>query len=543
MSPAPKYPKEQQRLESLRMLNILDTLPEKDFDDITAIAAQICQTPIALISLVDKDRQWFKSRVGTESTETSKDIAFCAHAILGDDLFVVPDATKDARFADNPLVTNGPQIRFYAGIPVLSPDGYPIGTVCVIDSKPRTITPEETRALKSLSNQVSRLLELKFEIAKADQVRKRLEIKKTALDSISEGTILQDHKGVIVDCNPATLAVFEITAEQLIGKTIIETNWRFATGDGSELALENHPAMMALKTGKTQINSIVCVHVSPANSKWLKVNSVPLFLNDKFNASHVISTFEDITKLRKLEASRRHLEAHLSESAKLSMLGEMASGIAHEINNPLAIINSWNQYLMRKLTKQGLDLADLKHFESIDKTCARIAKIIKGLRTYSRSAENDPMAPAIFSQILEDTLGLCRERFHQHGYKIKIEGDESFVLNCRSAQVSQVLMSLLTNSFDATEELPDKWISIKSYVEDDKFKVKFTDAGLGIDPIVAKKIMHPFFTTKDVGKGTGLGLSISRDIMLSHNGDIIYDSSAPNTTFILTFPLLSVVRE
>jgi len=343
MSPAPKYPKEQQRLESLRMLNILDTLPEKDFDDITAIAAQICQTPIALISLVDKDRQWFKSRVGTESTETSKDIAFCAHAILGDDLFVVPDATKDARFADNPLVTNGPQIRFYAGIPVLSPDGYPIGTVCVIDSKPRTITPEETRALKSLSNQVSRLLELKFEIAKADQVRKRLEIKKTALDSISEGTILQDHKGVIVDCNPATLAVFEITAEQLIGKTIIETNWRFATGDGSELALENHPAMMALKTGKTQINSIVCVHVSPANSKWLKVNSVPLFLNDKFNASHVISTFEDITKLRKLEASRRHLEAHLSESAKLSMLGEMASGIAHEINNPLAIINSWNQ--------------------------------------------------------------------------------------------------------------------------------------------------------------------------------------------------------
>ncbi len=537
MSAAPKYPKEQQRLESLRILNILDSLPEKDFDDIAAIAAQICQTPIALISLVDNDRQWFKSRVGIEGDETSKDIAFCAHAILQDDLFVVPDATKDARFADNPLVTGDPQIRYYAGMPILSPDGYPIGTVCVIDSKPRTITPAESRSLKALSNQVGRLLELKSELAKAEQIRKRLEIKKIALDSITEGTILQDSKGVVVDCNSAALAMFETTAKQIIGKTPAETNWKIVADDGSELTQENHPATMALKTGKPQVNYVVCIHISPTNLKTLKVNSVPLFLNDKFNASHVISTFEDISNLRKLEAECRRLEAHLGESAKLSMLGEMASGIAHEINNPLATINSWNQHLMRKLTKQGLDLADLKHFESIDKTCARIAKVIKGLRTYSHSAENDPMAPAIFSQILEDALGLCRERFHQHGYVIKIEGDESFILTCRSTQVAQVLMSLLTNSFDAIKKLPEKWISIKSYVEDDTFKVKFTDAGLGIDPIVAKKIMHPFFTTKEIGKGTGLGLSISREIMLGHNGDVIYDSNELNTTFILTFPL------
>tara|TARA_B110001454_G_C12722892_1_gene435552 strand:+ start:9363 stop:10985 length:1623 start_codon:yes stop_codon:yes gene_type:complete len=537
MSAAPKHPKEQQRLESLRMLNILDSLPEKDFDDITTIAAQICQTPIALISLVDNERQWFKSKIGMAKTESPRDVAFCAHAILEEKLFVVPDATKDKRFVDNPLVTDGPKIRFYAGMPIVSPDGCPIGTVCVIDSKPRTLSSEQMRALESLSNQISRLLELKSEIAKGEKARKKLEIKRTALDSITEGTLLQDSNGIIVDYNQATLSMFSKTGDQLLGKTSIDSSWKIVAEDGSELSLEYRPAMVSLRTGKPQLNVVIGVHISSTEIKWIKVNSVSLFLNDKFNPSHVVSTFEDITEFKQLEASRRHLEAHLSESAKLSTLGEMASGIAHEINNPLAIINSWNQHLMRKLTKQGLDPGDLKHFESIDKTCSRIAKVIKGLRTYSHSAENDPFAPAIFSQILEDTLGLCRERFHQQGVKIKIEGDESFVLNCRSAQVSQVLMSLLTNSFDAIKELPEKWISINSYVENDKFTVKFTDSGHGINPNVANKIMQPFFTTKDVGKGTGLGLSISRDIMLNHKGDIKYDANEPNTTFFLTFPL------
>lgn len=537
MSAAPKHPKEKQRIESLRMLEILDTLPEKDFDDITLIAAQICQTPMALISLIDTDRQWFKSKVGLEGTQTARDTAFCAHAILEDSLFIIPDATKDDRFKDNPFVKAEPNIRFYAGAPLISPDGLPIGTVCVLDSKPRILTSEQKSALLALSNQVRRLLDLKSELLKSAVAQRKLEIKKTTIDNMSEGAVLYDSRGTIIDFNPAILDILGLTTAQLLKEKPFPASWKLINEDGIRLHSEQHPHLISLRTGKKQINSVIGV-LTDEGIKWLKTNSVPLFLTtDNKSPSHVVSSFEDITQLKKLDSKRRHLEAHLSESAKLSTLGEMASGIAHEINNPLAIIDSWNQHLMRKLAKQGLDPdVDLKHFESIDKTCERIAKIIKSLRVYSHNAENDPVVPVLASQVIEDTLGLCQERFRQRGIEIKVICDPAMILNCRATQISQVLMSLLTNSFDAILDLPEKWIHISTLEAPEKNIVKFVDSGPGIEDSVVKKMMNPFFTTKEVGRGTGLGLSISREIMRNHGGDIHYDSSSQNTAFILTFP-------
>jgi PAS domain S-box-containing protein len=152
---------EDARIEALRELEILDTAPEPEFDDLALIASQICGTPISMISLLDRDRQWFKSKVGTELQQTPRDIAFCAHAILQRDLFVVPDATEDPRFAGNPLVTIDPKIRFYAGAPLRTPEGHALGTLCVFDRKPRKLTDEQESALRALSRQVEAQIELR----------------------------------------------------------------------------------------------------------------------------------------------------------------------------------------------------------------------------------------------------------------------------------------------------------------------------------------------------------------------------------------------
>lgn len=145
---------ETQRLLSLHSLHLLDTPDEDRYDRITRMARRLFDVDICLVSLVDRDRQWFKSKVGLTACETDRDISFCGHAILHDEVFIISDATKDARFADNPLVTSAPHIRFYAGYPIKGPRGYRIGTLCIIDSKPRQLSPGEIQTIKDLGEMI-----------------------------------------------------------------------------------------------------------------------------------------------------------------------------------------------------------------------------------------------------------------------------------------------------------------------------------------------------------------------------------------------------
>lgn len=154
-------PNEKKRLEVLWQYDVLDTLPEQIFDDLTELAALVCEAPIALISLVDEDRQWFKSRLGVELTETPREISFCTHAITSPDLFIVSDATKDPRFSQNPLVVSSPGIRFYAGAPLITPDGYALGTLCILDTIPRDLGEDKRSALRILARHAVSLLEVR----------------------------------------------------------------------------------------------------------------------------------------------------------------------------------------------------------------------------------------------------------------------------------------------------------------------------------------------------------------------------------------------
>ena len=234
---APLPPNEAQRLETLRGYDVLDTLPEQAFDDLTLLAAQICQVPIAVVSLVDENRQWFKSIIGLDAKETPRDVAFCAHSILNpEELLEVRDAQLDPRFADNPLVTADPYIRFYAGAPLVAADGVALGTLCVIDCVPRELSTEQKTALRALSRTVIAQLELRRTLATCRQVKEQLQslnvsleqkveartadlrISATAFES-HESMMITDADGVILRVNNAFTESTGYTAEEAVGQT------------------------------------------------------------------------------------------------------------------------------------------------------------------------------------------------------------------------------------------------------------------------------------------------------------------------------------
>jgi len=181
---APVKTNEARRLKVLWQYDVLDTVPEEVFDDLTELAARICEAPIALISLIDENRQWFKAKVGVTLNETSRDISFCAHAIKQNDLFIIPDATLDERFANNPLVISDPKIRFYAGAPLITPDGYALGSLCVIDKVPRELRAEQKQALRVLARHVMMQLELRRHAKELNEANKANDETQNELDKV-----------------------------------------------------------------------------------------------------------------------------------------------------------------------------------------------------------------------------------------------------------------------------------------------------------------------------------------------------------------------
>jgi len=223
---APLPDNEDSRLQALRDYEILDTAAEAEFDDFTALAAHICGAPIALISLLDEDRQWFKSKVGLGIGETPRDQAFCAHALDQPGVFTVPDAQADARFADNPLVTGETAVRFYAGAPLLTAKGHALGTLCVLDHVARTLTPEQASALQALSRQVIARLELRRLLAdhrKAEQELRASEaLKATILRSALDCIITIDQAGKVLEWNPASEVTFGYRRDEAMGRDLAD---------------------------------------------------------------------------------------------------------------------------------------------------------------------------------------------------------------------------------------------------------------------------------------------------------------------------------
>jgi PAS domain S-box-containing protein len=229
-------------------------------------------------------------------------------------------------------------------------------------------------------------------------------------------------------------------------------------------------------------------------------------------------------------------------SSKMLSLGEMASGIAHEINNPLAIIRGRAQQLRESLLDAHPDPEKISRYTSqIEETVDRIAKIILGLRNFAREATDDPFMPANLAEIIDQTLSLCKNRFKIHGIdlRVNVAQSEELQIRCRSVQISQVFLNLLNNAYDALSPLgpnASNWVELTAKAQGEGVEITLTDSGPGIEPDLRSKIMEPFFTTKKVGAGTGLGLSIAQGLVQAHHGKLTLDEANPHTRFVVWLP-------
>lgn len=256
-----------------------------------------------------------------------------------------------------------------------------------------------------------------------------------------------------------------------------------------------------------------------------------VMLDDSGEIIRIVGSSQDITE-------RIKIQSQMIQSSKMASLGEMASGIAHEINNPLTIIKLAASQLQKNIDSKEPDLAgSITSISRIDSTVDRISKIILGLRTFSRDGKNDPVELVSVDELLEDMLSFCNERLKHHAIKlIKDNILPDLLFEGRKIEITQVLLNLLNNSIDAIELADHKWIKISVLSDGQYLEIKVTDSGLGIPLELQNKIFQPFFTSKEIGKGTGLGLSLSQTIIQNHQGKLFIDIKSQNTSFVLRLP-------
>ncbi|MBW3563797.1 MAG: GAF domain-containing protein [Acidobacteria bacterium] len=512
MSEAKLPPNENERLAELRRLGILDTTPEKAFDDLTFLASQICQTPVALVSLVDEERQWFKSRVGLELTETPRDQAFCAYAIHDSSMMVVSDTHEDPRFRDNPLVMGDPYVRFYAGVPLSVRSGLNIGTLCVLDSRPRDLSSSQRLALEALGRQVRRVLEY----------RQFSYVAETFLAYSPLFVALKESSGRYEFVNAAWRNALEAHGDP-IGKTSAE--W---VSDDPSAAEADRIDLETLRNGRAEL-STVSDAFGLQNRKWI-VNRFPVAMLSGQPGIGIVGV--DVTETIRAEERLGEAERRLEHAARVQSIGMVASTVAHEFNNALMGIAP-NAELLHRMAEEGSKQkkAATAILASVKQTKGLIQQILR----YGRPAE--PLLHEIdLRQWLIESVPLLQS-LAGPTIDIQLEVPErEMMVRVDHDQLHQILANLVSNSRDAMGGSGQVVLRLND--EQTAARLSVSDSGAGIPPEHVQKIFEPLFTTKRLG--TGLGLAVARQMIESHGGSLeVASELGKGATFHLRLPLIS----
>jgi two-component system, cell cycle sensor histidine kinase and response regulator CckA len=551
-----EFPEEVSRLKALMDCCVLDTPPEELFDHTARLAAYLCGTPIGLIGFIDATRQWFKSRVGWDYPEIPREDSMCGQTILQHELVVIPDAAMDERFFNGPMVTHA-GIRFYAGAPLLSKEGYALGTLCVMDRLPRELPAPHKEALLTLARLV------------AAQLEARRSMKPSADDksSFKEGTVvdISDHKrtddalrdsqerllGII---SSAMDAIITVDKEQkiIVFNRAAEQIFRCPASDALGQMIDKFIPQKFREAHREHIRSFGQTGISsrsmysPGTLMGVRANG------EEFPVEATISQVKTASErlytviLRDVSV-RKRTEDELRQAQKMEAVGHLAGGIAHEFNNYLGIIMGYSDLLEQEEVQsesQRLGLAEIRG------ATQKAASVTRQLLAFSRKQLIEPTvldlnasvweAHKLLRRLIPANIDLIPVLYQPDLGKVKAD----------PAQVQQILINLVVNARDAMPQGGKITIETAEVVLDEEFAsrhvdvlagdyimLSISDTGEGIDTETLSHIFEPFFTTKQAGKGTGLGLSTTYGIVKQSGGHITVASvQGKGTTFRIYFP-------
>lgn len=352
---------------------------------------------------------------------------------------------------------------------------------------------------------------------------------RTIFQSSSIGMVVINSKKQMTAVNRALVQLFDRGDSSLKGKTLREMSYAGETINEDDIFDE----LLSGRRSRAQFEKRYQPHgVGPII--WARV-TVSL-VKSEGPEPFLVGMIENITQQKEIEAELVVRQRSMIHSSKMTALGEMAGGIAHEINTPLTVIGM-NVDRIEQLVQEGKDITQA--LSSIQKTTDRIAKIINALRFFARDGGNTPLQKVTTQTLLENTLSLCYERFTLKGIDVEIPKDLAILnltLECRPVEISQVLLNLMTNAFDAVLGTQDPWIRVDILDLGEKIQINVVDSGPGLSNEAVEKLMQPFFTTKSASKNIGLGLSTAKGILEAHLGEIHLDRKNPHTCFTLVLP-------
>jgi PAS domain S-box-containing protein len=352
-------------------------------------------------------------------------------------------------------------------------------------------------------------------------------------ENLCEGVMVIDSSGKILEANRVACKVLGVSPEYLRKENFSDLRWQAIKEDGSQFPADERPSLVTQQTRQSLRDVKMGIMRNEVELRWLSINTSPIFIADQDRPHQVVISFKDISDELALSEARQAMTA----ASKMALLGEITAGIAHEINNPITIIDQLAEHLKKKINDGSFEPTNFaKKIERLQVNVKRIEKIVRGLRSYSRESAQDPMEPTSVRSIVDDVVEVFRDRFSIALIEFRVHCDVSDSIDCRSSQIFQVIANLLANAIDAVSCLSEKWVSLDVETRDDSMRFIITDSGSGIPDEILKKMSKAFFTTKPAGQGTGLGMSISRTITSEHGGKLFYDSSSPHTRFILELP-------